>query len=84
MIAVTPDLMIGTPVRVMGASMLCSVRLIDRRTGQSHRVNGAPLQIFTRDPDEAAKDLLRNRDPRNWEVRVEPIGPSTRKAGGAE
>jgi hypothetical protein len=82
MIAVAPTSLAGTPVGMMTASMLCLVRLVDRRTGQAHRINGAPLTLFTRDPDEAAAELLRNRDPRFWEVRVEPIGGVDRNAGG--
>lgn len=56
------------------ASPTCAVRLIDRRTGLSHRVNGSPLVIFTRNPAEAVADLLEGRDARVWEARVEPIG----------
>ena len=52
----------------------CAVRLIDRRTGQTHRVNGSPLVIFTRNPSEAVADLLEGRDALVWEARVEPIG----------
>lgn len=56
------------------ASTTCAVRLIDRRTGLTHRVNGSPLVIFTRSPTEADADLLEGRDARVWEARVEPIG----------
>lgn len=52
----------------------CAVRLIDRRTGQSHRINGRPLVLFTRTPDEAAAELLDGRDASVWEARIEPIG----------
>ncbi|PLL12525.1 hypothetical protein C0V75_11305 [Tabrizicola sp. TH137] len=52
----------------------CAVRLIDRRTGQTHRVNGSPLLIFTKSPGEAAEDLLAGRDRALWEARIEPIG----------
>jgi hypothetical protein len=52
----------------------CAVRLIDRRTGLTHRVNGSPLVIFTRNPSEAVADLLEGRDATVWEARVEPIG----------
>lgn len=58
-------------------SVTCAVRLIDRRTGQSHRVNGSPLVIFTRIPADAVADLLEGRDPAIWEARVEPLGAST-------
>jgi hypothetical protein len=55
----------------------CAVRLIDRRTGLTHRVNGSPLVIFTRNPTEAVSDLLEGRDATVWEARVEPIGEPT-------
>jgi hypothetical protein len=57
---------------------ICAVRLIDRRTGAAHRINGTPLVVFTRRPDEAVADLLSGRDASVWEARVEEIGP---KAG---
>lgn len=52
----------------------CIVRLIDRRTGRPHRINGSPLVLFTRRPEEAAAELLDGRDPAVWEARVEPMG----------
>ena len=52
----------------------CAVRLIDRRTGRPHRINGSPLVLFTRRPEEAAAELLDGRDPAVWEARVEPMG----------
>jgi hypothetical protein len=55
-------------------STTCAVRLIDRRTGLTHRVNGSPLVIFTRNPSDAVADLLEGRDATVWEARVEPIG----------
>lgn len=55
-------------------SPTCAVRLIDRRTGQTHRVNGSPLVIFTRNPSEAVADLLEGRDATVWEARIEPLG----------
>lgn len=51
-----------------------AVRLIDRRTGASHRINGTPLVLYTRRPHDAAADLLAGRDPAVWEARIEPIG----------
>ena len=56
------------------ANPTCSVRLIDRRTGSVHRVNGTPLVVFTRNPDEAAADLLQGRDGSLWEARIDRIG----------
>lgn len=55
------------------AATLAAVRLIDRRTGRAHRINGTPLILYTRNPAEAAAELLQGRDPRHWEARVDPI-----------
>lgn len=55
----------------------CAVRLIDRRTGQTHRVNSSPLAIFTRNPDLAVAELLDGRDASVCEARIEPIGGRT-------
>ena len=57
----------------------CAVRLVDRRTGATHRVNGTPLVLFTRRPDEAVAELLAGRDPTVWEARIEPIEQGGRK-----
>lgn len=54
----------------------CAVRLVDRRTGQTHRINGSPLVLFTRTPDVAVAELLSGRDVSVWEARVEPLGLS--------
>ena len=54
-------------------AVTCAVRLIDRRTGGPHRINGTSLVLFTRRPDEAAAELLSGRDPAIWEARVERI-----------
>jgi hypothetical protein len=51
-----------------------AVRLIDRRTGLTHRINGSPLVVFTRNPTEAVTELLSGRDASVWEARIEPIG----------
>lgn len=59
-----------------GGGPVCAVKLIDRRTGLAHRVNGRPLMVFTRDPKFAAAELLEGRDVRLWQVRVEPLDPS--------
>lgn len=55
----------------------CAVRLIDRRTGLTHRINGSPLVLFTRNPAEAVAELLSGRDANVWEARIEPIGAAT-------
>lgn len=57
-----------------GLRQSCAVRLIDRRTGLTHRINGSPLVLFTRNPAEAVAELLSGRDASVWEARVEPIG----------
>jgi hypothetical protein len=62
----------GTTTRPLRQT--CAVRLVDRRTGLTHRINGSPLVLFTRTPLEAVADLLSGRDPSLWEARVEPIG----------
>jgi hypothetical protein len=58
----------------ISARPTCAVRLIDRRTGSVHRINGTPLVVFTRNPDEAAADLLQGRDGSLWEARIDRIG----------
>lgn len=62
----------------------CAVRLVDRRTGQTHRINGSPLVILTRNPGEAVTELLSGRDASVWEARIEPIGIDARKDGGSQ
>ncbi|MES2913519.1 MAG: hypothetical protein V4753_00255 [Pseudomonadota bacterium] len=52
----------------------CAVRLVDRRTGLTHRLNGSPLVLFTRNPVEAVAELLSGRDAHVWKARIEPIG----------
>ncbi|VDC30057.1 hypothetical protein [Pseudogemmobacter humi] len=65
----------GRLAAMQGMTGTCVVRLIDRRTGLTHKVNGTPLVIFTRRPSEAAAELLSGRDRSVWEVRVDPIEP---------
>lgn len=65
-------------------SQACAVRLIDRRTGRTHRINGSPLVLFTKTPGLAVAELLSGRDAAVWEARVEVIGADTRKGGGRE
>ena len=60
----------------------CAVRLVDRRTGALHRINGAPLTLFTRRPHEAVAELLAGRDPAHWEARIEPLGTRQTKQEG--
>lgn len=59
------------------ARPLYSVRLIDRRTGQVHRVNGAPHLALSREPQAAAASLLEGRDPALWEARIESLSTHT-------
>lgn len=49
-------------------SPLFAVSLIDARTGRAHRIGGTPLTLFTRAPEAAAQEMLRNRDPRHWRI----------------
>ncbi|SEM39476.1 hypothetical protein SAMN04488103_10120 [Gemmobacter aquatilis] len=69
----------GTMTVPQGTPRVCAVRLIDRRTGTTHRINGAPLTIFTRRPDEAIAELMEGRDPTVWEARVEVIEKEVRR-----
>jgi hypothetical protein len=62
-------------------SQACAIRLIDRRTGQTHRINGSPLVLFTKAPEEAVAELLSGRDANVWEARIEPVGTVTRTSG---
>jgi hypothetical protein len=62
-----------TPTANRMAAPVCAVRLIDRRTGRVHRVNGAPLVLFSRDTVAAAAELLLNRDRTLWDVRIDPL-----------
>ena len=77
---------IGQAGRAMSAmptplSQACAVRLIDRRTGQTHRINGSPLVLFTKTPDLAVAELLSGRDATVWEARIEPFGSTPGKDG---
>ena len=65
----------GRAMSAMAAplSRACAVRLIDRRTGQAHRINGRPLVLFTRAPDLAVAELLAKRDPALLKARVDPL-----------
>lgn len=80
---------IGQAVRAMSSMpgqtpQACAVRLIDRRTGRTHRINGSPLVMFTRFPEDAVSELLAGRDHAIWEARVAPIGTAPRNGGGRE
>lgn len=58
------------------------VRLIDRRTGLTPRVNGSPLILLSDTPELAVARLLAGRDETVWEARVEAVGATVRQAGG--
>lgn len=60
----------------------CAVRLIDRRTGQTHCINGSPLVLITAAPEDAVAELLAGRDASVWEAVVEPLGTADRSTGG--
>ncbi len=66
----------GVAVCAMDAPVrqACAVRLVDRRTGLTHRINGSPLILFTKSPALAVAELLSGRDARVWEARIELIG----------
>ncbi len=69
----------GSMPMMQGAARACMVRLIDRRTGAAHRINGTPLTLYTRRPAEAAAELMQGRDATIWEARIEPIKPEVRR-----
>lgn len=50
-----------------------AVSLIDRRNGKPHAIAGVPLVIMCADPQAAAHELLRNRDPELWDTFVERL-----------
>lgn len=56
---------------VGGETRRYAVHLVDTHKGRLYCVGGAPLTIFTCDPDEVSDELMRNRDPRHWDVLVE-------------
>lgn len=58
----------------------CAVSLVDRRTGATHRINGRPLTLLTRNPQDAVAELLEGRDATVWEARVEVLGRSGGRA----
>lgn len=58
---------------------LCVVRLIDRRTGAQHRVNGMPLSVFTHSPQATITDMMSGRDPALWEARVDLMDQMPRR-----
>lgn len=58
--------------------LVCAAHLVDRRTGQTHRVNGRPVALLTCDPEAAAATLLLGRDATVWDVRIEQIAAEVR------
>lgn len=71
----------ATPAFARTATATCAVRLVDRRTGAPHRVNGTPLVVFTRNPAEAVAELLSGRDPKVWEARIDRLEAGATKGG---
>lgn len=51
----------------------CAVQLIDRRAGAPHRRDGRALTVLTHQPEQAAADLLRGRNPALWKARVDRL-----------
>jgi hypothetical protein len=43
-----------------------AVSLVDRESGEPHRVDGVPLVVLSKDRDLAIRDLMDGRDPRIW------------------
>lgn len=64
-------------IRALGGdSGRYAVHLVNQQTGRLHCVGGMPLTIFTCDPAEVCDDLMRNRDPGQWDVLVEQRLPT--------
>jgi hypothetical protein len=45
-------------------------RLFDRITGEHVTLAGRPIEVLSTDPAAANAELLHNRDPRRFEVRI--------------
>lgn len=58
---------------------VCAVTLVDRQTGDTLRVNGRRVVVYTRAPEIAAEELMSGRDPGLWDVRVQPLDPARRR-----
>lgn len=56
---------------VIRAPRRYAVHLVNLETGRLHCVAGFPLTVFTRNPEQACADLLRNRDPMKWNALIE-------------
>ena len=67
------DFAINARQAFMPVSPCYAVHLIDRRTGLPHVISGIPLVVYSRDPQETATDMMRNRDSDRWDVFIEPI-----------
>jgi|GEM_PF-2334082 len=53
------------------AEVFFEVQLIGDTVG---RFGAAPLTITTTRPLEVAGELMRDRDPRHWDVEIRPVG----------
>jgi hypothetical protein len=64
------------------AGAMFALSLVDRRTGAPLRRGGAVLTIFTRTPEEATAEALRDRDASIWQVRIERLATVEAAARG--
>lgn len=55
------------------AGMLFEVQLVDAATVKPHRIGTEPLTVFTKQPLEVAGELMRDRDPTLWDVRIRAL-----------
>ncbi|WP_138466212.1 hypothetical protein [Poseidonocella sp. HB161398] len=46
------------------------LEVVRRQTGRRFRTRSGVLRVLARDPAMAADELMRNRDPELWQVRV--------------
>ena len=66
------------PAPVPQDSMLFEVQLVDATDLRPHRIGGIPLTVFTNQPLEVAGELLRDRDPNQWDVRIRALAHGDR------
>ncbi len=59
------------------ANATCAVQLFDRRTGEAHRLGGAPVLVFNTAHDQPVRDSLAGRVPAVWDAHTQPLGGPT-------
>lgn len=70
--SVTAPRLVEAPVE-FPSGMLFEVQLVDSDTDFDE-----PLTVFTKQPLEVAGELLRDRDPNKWDVRIRALAMGER------